>query len=1416
MAVTGAILAPILERLNSANRYHPFEAETFSDWATEAGDQVSISRDGTEYVSPVHTTRMIWKGTPEISMSSTGQKERDPIAKVSKRKYGRGSAGIRNNEQIHRNFFSEDGILHSELHITESYLRTEFHNESDSLRSYFDMTSSHMRTEFIDEVHSLRGDFEVTVSHMRTEFTDDVNSLRGEFEVTVSHMRTEFVDDVNSLRGDFEVTVSHMRTEFTDDVNSLRGEFEVTVSHMRTEFTDDVNSLRGEFEVTVSHMRTEFVDDVNSLRGDFEVTVSHMRTEFTDEVNSVRGDFEVTVSHMRTEFIDEVSSLRGEFEVTSSHMRTEFEDEINSVRSYTEQTASSWETRVEGVVDANGNVTAASIALAVNNAGSSVKINANKIYLLGQTIADTIDADYISSAIAEIPHLYTNHITMDGDLTLGGRLWLLGVNVTSLVSGVKSVRISDPVNNTYKLQYTTYDDDSWQDAGSFSRATTLTGSWGGTVAAGKSFTVTASPQGNIKAGKVYGEIVPDTSDPVDYTVNGNNHYVARDYIIYSEDENGDADVQILKKEVKISADLAYSDGYTTGYEEGSASGGSTTLTNTWNNGHLVVTANPQGEVLERWLSSGTPTFSGTLVSIPVNALFGNSQQYSESTGWSASANISSLLQSKTVTSNGTVTPGSGYIGLSSVTVNVPTTNARAHFGATSGQYYIEAVDTVSGNPIPDSSVNYSLVASGSNVTISAGSGQTVPSIALGINSGSLSNGSRTLTVTAGGSNTTATVTITDYSAGWTAAYGKVSLPANNTETGFMVVETPPSTVGGNATSTTYTLDTADKNIAYIKQGSSVKAQVTHNKYNSGWAAAYGKVSLPANNTETGFMVVETPPSTVDGNATSTTYTLDTADKNIAYIKQGSSVKAQVTHNKYNSGWTAAYNKVTLPANGTGTTMVVETPPSTVDGNATSTTYTLSSDNNVAYIKVGNDVKAKLTHNKYSNGYTAGWHAYYNTMHFPSSGTTSTMSVYWPGYTPDSSWDSVQRNYVLQNKDDNTVYLRYSNVTYAQFAHNKYYAGKAAVTLNNASWNEVSNVGISRTVSVTTKDRTKDDGTTENLTKSVGLYLTQGSWSNNKIWVYMREGSSSGTARAQVQVDATSIYDNGKANADHVITNYSTNSPSGASVSVSGTTYTNSSKLYAKSGSGANATVIIVTGSSWKCDGVSRTQNAYNYLQTGPTNIWKDAYAEGVTAGASNAPHTITNYSTTSPINASIVVGDTTYTNSSKLYAKSGSGRDATVIIVTGSSWKCDGISRTQNAYNYLRTGPTNIWKDAYDTGYDANHSLFIGDTNYNAKPGEIVIQPGQPQEVWAYFKKSDGTTYQWSSKYTLKAGSTSHSISQSHAYADNLATLANNLGASSSSSLTDLGTFPAAGGRNYWGIKVSCGSAVKYYYVHTT
>ena len=139
----------------------------------------------------------------------------------------------------------------------------------------------------------------------------------------------------------------------------------------------------------------------------------------------------------------------------------------------------------------------------------------------------------------------------------------------------------------------------------------------------------------------------------------------------------------------------------------------------------------------------------------------------------------------------------------------------------------------------------------------------------------------------------------------------------------------------------------------------------------------------------------------------------------------------------------------------------------------------------------------------------------------SNGTVDNLSKTVPLHLYAGSWSS--------NKC--TVYMKWgasggsSGTTYAQIevdagtlVTNAGYAGRAAVTLNDPSWNAVTGeIGSSRTLSVTTAGRTNGNGTTDNLTKSMALFLT-----SSGLTVYLRAGSSSGSAVAKLALSDSNL------------------------------------------------------------------------------------------------------------------------------------------------------------------------------------------------------------------------------------------------------------------------------------------------------
>lgn len=176
--------------------------------------------------------------------------------------------------------------------------------------------------------------------------------------------------------------------------------------------------------------------------------------------------------------------------------------------------------KIEQIVTAvgeDGEVTAASICLAINDSGDSeARINAGKIYLLGETIADRITTDYITAklanaAIVNVNRLNANTLTINpsGGAAVGVQT---GFNASSLsLSG-----------NTYKLTLTRFN--GQKDEHSFSRAVS---SWSVGGGSGK-VNVTANPQGQTKG-------VPVSIGGVSRITSNGTYF----YRVYYENDSGD-------------------------------------------------------------------------------------------------------------------------------------------------------------------------------------------------------------------------------------------------------------------------------------------------------------------------------------------------------------------------------------------------------------------------------------------------------------------------------------------------------------------------------------------------------------------------------------------------------------------------------------------------------------------------------------------------------------------------------------------------------------------------------------------------------------------------------------------------------------------------------------------------------------
>lgn len=136
--------------------------------------------------------------------------------------------------------------------------------------------------------------------------------------------------------------------------------------------------------------------------------------------------------------------------------------------------------QIVSAVGSDGHVTAASICLAINSAGSSATINADKIYLLGQTIANTITADYITTKLASANMVTAQALLVQGVITCRDGISCVAIyaNNNNITNPLMNASVA---NNTLTLTKADGTEIT------FSKAATLSGAW-----SGGTFTVSAT------------------------------------------------------------------------------------------------------------------------------------------------------------------------------------------------------------------------------------------------------------------------------------------------------------------------------------------------------------------------------------------------------------------------------------------------------------------------------------------------------------------------------------------------------------------------------------------------------------------------------------------------------------------------------------------------------------------------------------------------------------------------------------------------------------------------------------------------------------------------------------------------------------------------------------------------------------
>ena len=339
-----------------------------------------------------------------------------------------------------------------------------------------------------------------------------------------------------------------------------------------TELTSVKGDLSGAYSLirqTKSELQSVVNDRANGLQSSITQTASQIRLEVTDKVNSISSNITQTASQIRSEVNAANSQIYSAITQTASQIRLEVTNKTSSLQSLITQQADRISLVVQGT-GSNAAIKAAQIVAAINNGGSTVMIDANRIQLGG---------DPLFSGLA-------TGVQCNKSFTANRGLYVINSGGTYAIDLRKALMEATVSGNTLTIK-----NGDGETVANFSKATTLNASWSGSVL-------------SIKA----------------------------------QQTNGGTTTDVATNTIGV----------------GGSSYGAHTI-------DLAVTQN------------GTPSIvSGSNVLVPVKIV---QQQGGGATTDRANANLqyslASLLTTGSYSSAGTKTPGSGYIGFSSVTFTIP-------------------------------------------------------------------------------------------------------------------------------------------------------------------------------------------------------------------------------------------------------------------------------------------------------------------------------------------------------------------------------------------------------------------------------------------------------------------------------------------------------------------------------------------------------------------------------------------------------------------------------------------------------------------------------------------------------------------------------------------------------------------------
>lgn len=289
----------IYNQLNSGSQYTPLSAETFGDWSMEAGDMVTVVKDGRSYVTPIMQGDLKWDGASKVTIESVGNREREPLGRMSRRKYSGGGGGYWNSKKAFTKIEQNDEEIRLEAYKRE--------NETTELRSSISVQAGLIQLETEQRQSDVAG--------LQSSITVQANRIGLVVEGTGANAKIKpasIVAAINNGESSVKIAADHIVLDGDAVATSLESKdlWVNALNAQNIESTEDISCLgdltvAGDLQVSGNQMTVADITvsgntmTISYADGRSDVTFSRATT-LSGAWSSTYGPYRVTASPQGT------------------------------------------------------------------------------------------------------------------------------------------------------------------------------------------------------------------------------------------------------------------------------------------------------------------------------------------------------------------------------------------------------------------------------------------------------------------------------------------------------------------------------------------------------------------------------------------------------------------------------------------------------------------------------------------------------------------------------------------------------------------------------------------------------------------------------------------------------------------------------------------------------------------------------------------------------------------------------------------------------------------------------------------------------------------------------------------------------------------------------------------------------------